>query len=142
MKIDATKDFKRSRAEVLACHRDPARYETVFTELGAQVERISGPPQMAWDCSLVWRDEPRSFEVEVEETRPDETVKIVLTSDLALVDMTLDFYDLPEGGCRVISSAELTARTMIAKLALQSLRLVRGKAESRLMRFLTALGQP
>ena len=141
MKIEATKDFKRPRTAVLTNFGNPERIETVLKELGATVQRTSEPPAMAWSCSLVWRDEPRKFVVTAQEPAADETVCIKLVSDLATAEMTLDFYDLEDNGCRVIAATELTARTMMAKLALQSLRLVRGKAEERLTRFITAIGR-
>ena len=142
MRVGATKGFKQPRAAVLACYRDPARYEAVLQGLGAHVARTAGPPRMAWACAMIWRGERRVFEIETVETTLDQTIKIVMTSALALAEITLDFRDLPDGGCRITGCADLTARTIAAKLALQSLRLVRGKAENRLERFITAMGRP
>ncbi|MCL4674472.1 MAG: hypothetical protein KJZ59_00170 [Pararhodobacter sp.] len=142
MKIEATKDFKRPRAAVLQMYRSPERIESVLRDLGAKLERTSDAPLMAWKGALTWRNEPRSLSVLVQETAPDETFAMTLDSDLALAEMVMDFYDLPEGGCRVAAKAEMTAKTMMAKLALQSLRLVRGKAEERLARFVMVIGRP
>lgn len=97
---------------------------------------------MAWSCVMAWREEKRNFTVKTVETAVDETICMTLESDLAGAELTLDFYDLDDGGCRVIAAAELTAHTIMAKLALQSLRLVRGKAEDRLARFVAAIGRP
>lgn len=127
--------------DVLASLRNPEQYERALHDLGAKVTRTAEPPRMAWDCSLLWRDEARNFSAIAEEIAEEETISFAMTSDLALADLRLDLYDLPDGGCRVIGSAELTARTVIAKLALQSLRLVRGKAEDRLSRFILALAR-
>jgi len=142
VKIEATKDFKRPRASVLQKFRDPERFEAVLKDLGAETERTSGLPQMAWACSLKYRGEPRRFTLSVVEATPDETFNIRLDSELALAEIGLNFYDLPDGGCRVISSAEITAHSVMAKLALQSIRLVRGKAEERLSRFVGLVGRP
>ncbi|WP_323035409.1 hypothetical protein [Pararhodobacter sp.] len=142
MKIETIRDFQRPRAQVLHMFRDPARIETVLQEMGARVERVSVAPQMAWSCAMVWREEPRKFSVNLLETSTDETMTMTLESDLAGADMVMDFYDLDDGGCRIIVEAELSAHTMVARLALQSLRLVRGKAEDRLKRFVGALGGP
>ncbi|MCB1406816.1 MAG: hypothetical protein KDK01_11320 [Rhodobacteraceae bacterium] len=142
MKIDAAKDFRRPRAAVLQMYRSPERIESVLRDLGAQVERTAEPPRMAWQGALTWHDEPRQIAVTVQETVQDETFAMTVTSDLALADLQMDFYDLPDGGCRVLATAEVTAKSMIAKLALQSLRLVRGMAEERLARFVMVIGRP
>lgn len=142
MKFEAIKDFRRPRAMVLQKFRDPERFETVLKDFGTQLTRVSEPPQTLWECSLNWHNQPRPFTALVQETTPDTTICITLTSDMALAEIVLDFYDLPDGGCRVIAVSDLTARTMIAKAAVQSLRLVRGKAEDRLGRFIAVLGHP
>jgi len=141
VRIETTKDFKRPRVAVLNNFRDPARIEGVLQELGALPERTSEPPDMAWACAMMWRDEPRKFVLGVREIAVDETTRLTLDSSLANAEMTLDFYDLDDGGCRVMAAADLTAHTVMAKLALQSLRLVRGKAEDRLTRFISAIGR-
>lgn len=141
MKIEAIKDFRRPRAAVLRNFRDPERIESVLKGMGATVDLLSGPPEMLFSCAMVWREEARRFTVKAVETAPDETFTLILDSDLAKADMTFDFYDLDDGGCQVITKAELSAHTMIAKLALQSLRLVRGKAEAKLERFVVAIAR-
>lgn len=142
MEIEATKDFKRPRADVLEKFRDPARFESVLSEMGASVERRGVLPEARWDCSLMWRESPRQMTVSLAETARDETMTLGLASDLAGATMVMDFYDLPDGGCRVLAKADLQANTVTAKLALQSLRLVRGRAEERLTRFVAVLGRP
>lgn len=142
VKIEATKDFKRPRASVLQKFRNQARFEEVLKGMRATTERTSEAPDMAWACSVVYREEPRRFALKAQETAPDETFVVVLDSELAQATIQMDFYDLPDGGCRVISTAEMIAHTVVAKLALQSLRLVRGKAEERLARFVGLLGRP
>lgn len=141
MIIEASRDFQKSRARVLANFRDPARMETVMRDVGAQVTRIAEPPHPAWECSKVWKDEPRAFTLRMVETNPDETIDYTLTAQLADVAVSLDFYDLPNGHCRVIGKTTITAKSIVAKLALQSLRLVRGRAEDRVGRFIRAIGK-
>ena len=142
MDIDATKDFKRPRAQVLDRFRDPARFETVMRDMHIQTERTGEPPSAAWACSVTWRDEPRRFTAGLVETAAAETMVLQFRSDLADAEITMDFYDLPDGGCRVIGKAVVSAHTIMAKLALQSLRLVRGKAEERLTRLIFNMGRP
>lgn len=142
MQIDATKDFKRSRADVLAQFRSADRVESVLNGMNIATTRKAEAPEPAWDCAIQWRDAPRAFTARLVETAPAETMVMTITSELADAAVDLGFYDLPDGGCRVISKAEITAHSMLARLALQSLRLVRGKAEDRLTRLVAALGRP
>ncbi|MCB1397647.1 MAG: hypothetical protein H6898_13150 [Rhodobacter sp.] len=142
MDLQATRDFKRPRAKVLASFRDPARFETVMRDMGAAAERAGEPDEPRWACQLMWRDEPRRFSAELVETVPNETMTLVMDSEIAGGLLTIDFYDLPDNGCRAIAKADLKPHTLIAKVAVQSLRLMRGKAEDRLTRFVGAMGRP
>ncbi|WP_068305568.1 hypothetical protein [Pararhodobacter sp. CCB-MM2] len=142
MQIDSTKDFKRPRAKVLQNFRNPERFESVMRGMDITVTRVADPAQLAWDCSIHWNNAPRAFRAVLTEVTQDETMVLAITSDLANATINMDFYDLPEGGCRVITKADITARSMMIKLALQSLRLVRGKAEEKLTRLVTAFGKP
>lgn len=142
MELLATRDFKRRRVKVLAAYRDPAQFEAVLRGMGATVARTAEAPEPRWDCQLMWRDEPRAFTAALTETAADETMVLVLGSDVVGGTLTIDFYDLPDGGCRTMAKAELAPRTLIGKMAVQSLRLMRGKAEDRLSRFLQAMGRP
>lgn len=142
MQIESTKDFKRSREKVLAQFRSPARIEAVLAGMNITCRRTAEAPEPAWACSVHWNNAPRAFTASMKETAPNETFVLTITSDLANAVLTMDFYDLEDGGCRVISKADITARSMVVKLALQSLRLVRGKAEDRLTRLVTAIGKP
>jgi len=142
MQIDATKDFNRPRKKVLNQFRSPEKIEKVLAGMNVTATRIADAPQPVWDCTFNWRDGLRRFKAQMTETAPAETMVLSITSDLADGTITMDFYDLPEGGCRVIAKADMQARTMMVRLALQSLRLVRGKAEDRLTRLITAIGRP
>lgn len=142
MRIDATKDFRRSRAEVLTRFRSPERVESVLQGMNIATTLTAGAPEPVWDCTMQWRDAPRRFTTRLAEPSPGETMAMTIASDLADVAIDMEFYDLPDGGCRVISKADVTAHSMLVRLALQSLRLIRGKAEARLTRLLTALGRP
>ena len=141
MQITAHRDFKRPRARVLAQFRNPAQMEAVLADLGAQVTRIAAPPAAEWSGSLDWRGAPRRFHLTAQEVVAHETMHLRIASDIASALVALDFHDLPDGGCRVTARADLTAQSLIARIALQSLRLVRGKTEDRLRRVLGALGR-
>jgi hypothetical protein len=110
-------------------------------DIGAQLVRHAEPPQAAWDGSVMWREEPRTFSLTLTEVAADETIQLCVTSDTADADIVFDFYDLPDGGCRVIGRAALKPRTMLAKLAVKSMALVKGKAADRLGRFVNAMGR-
>ena len=142
MRIETTRDFQRPRARVLAAFSDPQRFDEVMQKFGISSTPAGSDPVPRWDCAVDWRNEPRQFTAQLEEVRPNETMRMTVASTLASAGIGLDFYDLPDGGCRVMARADVTAHTMMAKLALQSLRLVRGKAEGQLNRMIHAFGRP
>ncbi|MBN8292585.1 hypothetical protein JI664_11485 [Rhodobacter sp. NTK016B] len=142
MQVNATKDFKRSREKVLTKFRSPERIEEVLRRMSIESARIAEPPQPAWDCTIHWRDAPRSFRAVMTETVPHETIVLNITSDLATIVITCEFYDLPDDGCQVNATADITAKSMMMTMALQSMRLVKGKASERLKRMVTLIGQP
>lgn len=142
MQIKASRDFVRQRAQVLEKFRDPGRVEEVLADMNVSARRTEGGPTPAWDCAIHWHEADRSFTARMEEPAPGETLLLSLASDLGDAAITMDFQDRPEGGCRVTATADLTAHTMLARLTLQSLRLVRGKGEDRLTRLIAALGRP
>ena len=141
MEIEANKDFKRGRAEVLAVFRDPARLESVMAGMGADMVRTAEPPAPRWEGAVTWRNEPRRFVLTSAEPAQDETIRLDFVASIADAVFTFDFYDLPDGGCRVIAKGTISAHSMLTKLALQSLRLVKGKAEARVRRFVTNMGK-
>ncbi|HPD93516.1 MAG: hypothetical protein H6900_02310 [Rhodobacter sp.] len=142
MRIETTRDFQRPRARVLAAFRDPGRFSEVMQKFGIASRLAHTQPVPRWDCAVTWRNEPRQFTARLEEVTENEAMHLDVASTLASAGIALDFYDLPDGGCRVIARADVTAHTMMAKLALQSLRLVRGKAEGQLNRMIHAFGRP
>lgn len=142
MRIETTRDFRRPRARVLAHFRTPEKMETVLAGMGIEARRLSGPPAPSWDCVVTWRDAPRRFTAQLTETVPEAEMRLNIASDLAEGTIQFDFADLPEGGCRVIARADITARTLTVRLALQALRLARGRASERLGRLVAALGRP
>ncbi len=142
MEIETSRDFKRGREKVLASFRDPARFESVMGEIGAQVARTAQPPEASWNGAITWSGEPRPFTASSVETARDETIRLTIVAAVAGAVFTFDFYDLPDGGCQVIAKGTITAHTLLAKLALQSLRLMKGKAEARVRRFVIGMGKP
>lgn len=141
MQFTAHRDFKRPRAQILAQFRDPSRLESVLADLGAQVTRRAVLPAAEWSGTLTWRDAPRAFQLRLHEVVANETQQLQVASDVATAAITLEFHDLPDGGCRVAARADLTAQSLIARVALQSLRLVRARTEERLRRFIGAVGR-
>ncbi|WP_417627354.1 hypothetical protein [Pararhodobacter aggregans] len=142
MQFKATRDFVRQRAQVLDKFRNPARFEEVMEDMNVAARRTAEAPDPGWDCAIHWHEAERRFTARMQEPAPGETLLLSLASDLADAAITLDFQDRPEGGCRVTATADISAHTVLARLALQSLRLVRGKGENRLTRLIAALGRP
>lgn len=141
MKIETTADFPEDRAAILERFRKLPRIERVLARQGVKATLKQEQPVPVWDCAIVWRDAPREFTLTMTEPAPHETIRMAVASKLADVDITYDFYDLPEGQTRIVTQVEIGAHSVMVKLALQSMRLVRGAAEERVERLTRAFAR-
>lgn len=142
MRFSASHVFKRPGAAVLASLSDPARLEDALLDLGAQFQRRPCAQGAEWQCALPWRGANRAFVVTMIPSVPGRGVTLALRGDLA--DATIEFLvdDLPDGGCQAQAQADVTAHRMMARIALRSMAMVRGRLETRLERLIQALGRP
>lgn len=141
MIVTASQSFERSRAQVLASLRDPASIEAVLRGMGAQVTRVAEPPEARWHCHLIWRNLPQSLHLRFTEPQPDAVTALIVDADHASAVLHMTLADMSEGRCRIDAEAQVQAKSLMAKLALRTSGLLRGRAEARLTRLITALGQ-
>ena len=142
MRFFASHDFLQPRAVVLARLADPARLEDVLLDLGAECRRVACAQGAEWQGALHWRGAARGFAATLQDTMAGRSVGLSLRADLA--DALVDFHvdDLAGGGCRVEARAEVSAHRMMARIALRSMAMMRGRLETRLERLIQALGRP
>lgn len=143
MKIGATKDFKRPRGKVFASFADPERMDAVLGGLGANLRREGqGGAGTRWQLEVTAGTKPRPVTVTLMEQTVPDSMKLHATSDKLDGQVTFTFADLPTGGCQVSAEINLKPRSLTAHVAIQALRLAKGKIRNRMGRALAVLGKP
>ncbi|MEZ5750924.1 MAG: hypothetical protein R3D60_02790 [Paracoccaceae bacterium] len=128
MKIETKIDLASPAAEVIANLSDPARLQHVLQRLGVIVQPgVQGAPMQA---SLRWRGAARRFSISPANVSAG-TVTVRVTAVPASAILSVTVADRP-GGSTAHAVTEVKAHTAKATIAVQSLRLVRGKAQRRL----------
>lgn len=143
MKISGSKAFKRARERVFDSFADPARMDAVFAEQGVNMRREgAGGPGTVWHLDVISGGKERSMAIALADMERPGAMHMRVTSEMLDADVAFIFSDLPDGGCDVTADIELAPRTLSARVAIQTLRLAKGKVEQRIQRSLTALGRP
>jgi len=143
MKIGASRDFKRARAKVFDSFADPAQMDKVFGEQGANLRREgAGGPGTVWHLDVVSGGKVRPMIITLIDMEKPVAMQLRVTSEMVDADVVFAFADLPERGCQVSAEIDLAPRTLTARVAIQTLRLAKGKVEQKIQRALMALGKP
>ncbi len=126
--IEAPVDFVYDRVT------DFAAYERRALRQGAEVScRSSGPPAVGtiWDVSFSFRGRDRRVAAELTALERPSTLAINSVSDGLDVVTEVDLIPLSQTRTRVMVSIEVKARTLTARLLLQSLKLAKTKLTKR-----------
>jgi len=143
MKIGTSRDFKRARGKVFDSFADPARMDAVFGEQGANLHREGqGGPGTVWHMDVVSGGKTRPMAIALVDMDAPDVMRMRVTSEMLDADVAFVFADLPGGGSQVSADFDLAPRTLTARVAIQTLRLAKGKVEQRIERALLALGKP
>lgn len=142
MQIVASHDFNRPRAQVLTRFRDPARIESVLKGLVRGVRQTGKPPAPTWTATIKWRGGERPLDLAIRETTPGAVMEMTIKADIADATVVFRFADLPGGACRVTAEATPAPHTLVARVAVASMGLVKKKLVKRLAKLIAALGKP
>lgn len=142
MRFEVTREFGRPLEMVLEAFRDPNRFCQVMELYGVAAEIGTPPPNPQWHCAATWRGAVRPFVTSARETAPGAAMVFEITSDLATATVEFKFASTGETSTRVVASAMIRPKGMIAKMAVQSLRLMPGYVEDKLMNMTHAMGRP
>ena len=135
MKFSAREDIEAPIDHVFARVTDFAGFERQIMRRGADVRRIdAGQPVQAgssWDVAFSYRGRERRVLATVARLDPPTTIAIDMAAS-GLDGVTLiDLVALSPQRTRLSVSIELSARTLSARLLLQSLKLAKSNLTSR-----------
>ena len=134
MKFSTREDIEAPIGFVFSQISDFDSHERRALRHGAEVSRRTDGPAGAgttWDIAFEFRGLPRKVVAELVRLDAPATVVVQSVSDGLDVVTEVDLIALSQSRTRVLVSLELKARTLSARLFLQSLKLARSRTDKR-----------
>ncbi len=134
MKFSTREDIEAPVDHVFAQVSDFAGFERRALRHGADITRIdSGPYQVgsSWDIVFTFRQRERRMRATVSELDPPHHYRIDTVSDGLSVATTVELVPLSRGRTRVAVAMDLRAKSLTARLLLQSMKLAKVKLTKR-----------
>lgn len=127
MQFSAQEDIEAPLDNVFDMVADFDRFERMAMRRGVEVHRLDGPgrpgPGSAWESVLTLRGKPRHIVVEMTEfTRPD-LLRFRASSKGMNGETTVELLALSQRRTRLNIAMSLAAKTLPARLLLQSMKL-------------------
>ncbi len=143
MQFSAQEDIEAPIDDVFAMVADFERFERMALRRGVDVRRVTGQgPATAgatWETSVVIRGKPRQFTIEMTDYDRPAGMKFHARSKGVKGDTLVELLALSRRQTRLSVVMSLSARTLPARLLLQSLKLgqsrIRRQFQSRLSDF-------
>ncbi|EPX79533.1 SRPBCC family protein [Salipiger mucosus] len=135
MEFSTREDIEAPLDRVFAALTDFDRIERQVMRRGIEVQRTdtrSEPGEgMAWTASFRFRGKPREAEVTLTEYDPPNLMVYRMVSGGLEARTRLDFVALSPSRTRIAMTIEVTAKTLSARLIVQSIKLARANVEKR-----------
>jgi hypothetical protein len=134
MKLSTREDIEAPLSYVYGRISDFAAFERRALRQGIQVSRRSdAAPAVGtlWDIAFDFRGRSRKVEAALTKLEPDHALRIESQSDGLTADTEVELIPLSATRTRVMVSFELKAKTLTARLLLQSLKLAKTKLTKR-----------
>jgi len=136
MEFTAREDVEAPIAYVFAQVTDFAAFERQALRRGAEVRRRDGMARhgigSAWDIAFKFRGKDRQLRAEITGFDLPNSYRVSLTSAGLEGGLTVDLVSLSRERTRMTVTVAVEARSIGARLLLQSLRLARGNMNRRL----------
>jgi len=143
MKFETTEDIDAPQDFAFACFTDFIRYEKMAQNYGADLRRVGGFAEVsegaAWRGSIPIKGRTRGVEAEVSSYSPSEYARIDTVVGGMNVVFEMRFEALADEKTRLIAVTELQARTLAARLVIQSAKLARKRVQARITSRIVAL---
>jgi hypothetical protein len=134
MKLSTREDIEAPISYVYGRVSDFASFERRALRQGIAVKRRSdAAPEVGtiWDIAFDFRGRARNVQAELTTLDVDHAIRIESQSDGLNADTEIELIPLSATRTRVMVSFELKARTLTARLLLQSLKLAKTKMTKR-----------
>lgn len=141
MKFTAKDDLNAPRDAVFAALTDARWVESLALNRGVELRRVAGQGAATagtrWHADVQLRGKARQVQVDVSDTQAPNRIIFVVTLDGLTADVMVELAPLAEVRTRMATEVRLGARSLAARLLVQSMKFTRGATEKR-MRVRTA----
>ncbi len=135
MKFTGKTDVKADLDAAFGAFADFDAFERQALRSGAKISRtddLTEPgPGMMWDVALEFRGKTRKIGVELVDYDPGNCLDFEASADGFDATIEVDLESLPDQKTRATISFDVRARTLAARLALQTARLTKGSLNKR-----------
>ncbi len=134
MKLSTREDIEAPISYVYGRISDFAHFERRAMRQGIEVSRrAEGDARVGtiWDIAFAFRGRPRKVQAELTKLDPDQAVEVDSQSDGLTAKTQIELIALSATRTRVLVSFDMRAKTMTARLLLQSLKLAKAKITKR-----------
>lgn len=134
MKFTSKGDIDAPLEHVYARMSDFDGWEKAIRKRNATLSRSAGDvaPGTRWDTKFNYRGKPREITVVLNGIEPQRRLDFTATGASLDAAVTLDLIQLSPKRTRLAVVIEMKPRNLAARLFIQSLRLARGKVQSRI----------
>jgi carbon monoxide dehydrogenase subunit G len=135
MQLTHTVDIEAPRDAVFARLADVDHWERTALRRGADVQRVesaSGTLQgTSWRATYSFRGKRRDVTITLDKVDPGQSINILAVGAALEATTVVDLAEMSPRRTRVTVSVDMSARTLTARLFLQSLRLAQGRVKQK-----------
>ncbi len=134
MKFSTREDIEAPIDHVFAQMSDFDAFQRRAMRRGGQVKRLDDGPIKTgsdWDIAFSYRGKDRRLYAELTEYEPPYQYVVVAGSDGLTITTQVELVALSRGRTRIAIGMDLRAKSLTARLLLQSMKLAKGKLAKR-----------
>ena len=145
MKFNGKTDIAATLNATFAAFADFERFEKQAMRAGAEIARtddLTAPgPGMMWDIRLSYRGKPRRIKAELVDYDPPNQLVFAARAEGFEADILVELIPLSGQQTRASVTFDVRAKSLAAKLLLQSARLTKGAVNKRFRKRVARFGR-
>jgi carbon monoxide dehydrogenase subunit G len=145
MQLTHTVDIEAPRDAVFARLADVDHWERAALRRGTDAQRVESPSGslqgMSWRATYNFRGKRRDVTITLDKVDPGQSMNILAVGAALEATTVVDLAEMAPRRTRVTVSVDLSARTLTARLFLQSLRLSQGRVKQKFEKQIVTLAQ-
>jgi carbon monoxide dehydrogenase subunit G len=135
MELSSKVDVDAPAEYVFGCLSDFQSFEKAALRRGADVQRVDSLDELgvgaAWDVTFSFRGKQRDVHVEMTEYAEDELACYSAIGQGVQATMRIELVPMSKNRTRMTTSVVMEAKTLSARLLLQSVKLARSQVNNR-----------